>query len=235
LVAAVSAFRRAAPGTGARARARAYMWAFGARDSLFALFLAYTLAELVFTKGEGSLVPALDGVDDYVPMAATVLFSLLLAYGVLRTQLFDIDLKIKVGISRSTVVTVILVIALAAAKTAEFYLNRTYGYVAGGMAAGFMLFLAPRLNKMGDRVAATALPKADGSADYIATRKAEVYRAAVETAWEDGAISMQDRAILDRLREKLELTGPEAYGVEADVSRLLRVGATPAAAPVPAT
>ena len=223
LVASVSAFRRAQPGTAARARAKAFAIAFGARDAALGGFLVSILMLDALGLSLGRTL-------DYVPSIGTIAYVILLAYGILRTQLFDIDLKIKVGISKSTVVTLGLVCVLAAAKVAEFYLNKTFGFVAGGVAAGIMLVLAPRLNKLGDRVATAALPKATGSAEYIANRKLEVYRAAVETAWEDGNISQGDRAILDRLREKLEITGAEAYEVESDVARAMRSGPVPPSA-----
>lgn len=215
LVASLSAYRLAPAGSATRTRAKAFLAAFGVRDGGVGIFLVALIAVILLDLEDPTWL-------DFLPPLATIVYVGLLAYGILRTQLFDIDLKLKLGISRSTVGTIGLVVVLAAAKVAEFYLNKTYGFVAGGIAAGVMLFLVPRLNKIGDKVANAALPNTTGTAEYVANRKLEVYRAAVETAWEDGNLSHGDRAILDRLREKLEITGAEAFEVESSVVRSMR-------------
>src|SRR5207245_833672 len=148
----------------------------------------------------------------------TILYVPLLAYGILQTHLFDIDMKIKLGISRGTVATLGIIGVIVAAKIAELYLSRTLGYIAGGVVAGTMVVYALRLLKVGDRVANAAMPKVQPTSEYLAFKKLEVYRAAVESALETGGITTKERASLDRLCGKLNLASPDAAAVEAELA-----------------
>lgn len=213
-VAAVWAYRLAPPAV-ARDRARSFVLAFGARDSLFLVGIALNFVSDAFGEPARSRMQL---ASYFISIMGTLLYVPLLAYGILRTQLFDLDLRVKVGIRRSTVVTVMLVVVLAAAKIAEAYLNRTFGFVAGGVAAGAMLVLAPRLNKVGEKVANAAMPQVQPTPAYVTFKKLEVYRAAVESAQETGGIDERQRATLDKLRSKLGLAPDDARAVEAEVS-----------------
>lgn len=216
IVASVSLYRRSPPGSARRARARAYAAAFIARDILWAsLFIAQVVAGVVYGSGyvDGILIPSI-----LAPLTVFV-YVPLMAYGALKTQLFDIDLRVKVGIRRSTVVGIILVVVFVLAKVVESYLNRTAGFVAGSAVAGLMLFLVPKLNKVGEKVANTAMPQVQPTTGYVAFKKLEVYKAAVESAYEEaGAITPRERGILDRLRGKLALSAEDCAAVEAEVS-----------------
>jgi hypothetical protein len=211
VVASLDAWRRTARGTPAHRRVTWFAIAFGARGALFGVgILAWGATDAL------GLLQARAVAEATAAFAPAVMVTLL-AYGILSTQLFDIDLRIKAGISRSTVATLCLVAILAAAKVAEFYLNKTYGFVAGGVAAGAMLVLVPRLNKLGDKVANAAMPSVQPTSDYVAFKKLEVYRAAVEAAHETGGLGEKDRAALDRLGDKLGLKEADARAVERDV------------------
>lgn len=214
LAGTIDAWRRSPRGTSRRARAGAFAIAFGTRD--FIMVGGLLLSEFTPPAAPFSGIAAI--ISDYSFAVATIVYVPLLAYGILKTQLFDLDLRVKVGIRRSTIVTVILIFALAAAKTAEYYLNKTYGYIAGGIAAGVMLFLAPRLNKMGEKVANVAMPQVQPTPAYLAAKKLDVYRTAVETAIETGGIDARQRLTLDRLRTKLGLVDVDCAAVEAEVN-----------------
>ena len=227
LVGSLHAWRRAPRGSAARHKAAAFALAFGTRDVL--VVGSMLLSEASVSLPRGAFASALDQLGDLMWPLSTIVFVPLLTYGILRSQLFDLDLKVKVGISRGTVVTVGLIVVLAAAKVAEFYLSRTYGFVAAGIAAGTMLVVTPRLNKMGDKVANAAMPSVQPTPAYVQFKKLEVYRAAVEAAHETGGIDDRQRATLDRLRQKLGLAVADTQAMEAEVgSTLVRA---PAAAP----
>lgn len=207
LAAAFAAFWRASPGTTARRRAKMFLIAFAIRDASF--LLVFGLGELLLTF--------FDGFEYTTLIAGSVAYVVALAYGILREHMFDIDLKIKLGISRGTVAGIILVMVFVVAKVVETYLNRTVGFVAGSAVAGVLLFLVPKLNRMGEKVANVAMPKVQPTSDYLAYKKLEVYRAAVESAHETGGISEKDRASLQRLQQKLGLKGEDANAIEAEV------------------
>lgn len=213
LAAAISAWRLATPGTPARSKAGGFALAFGLRDAMFILAMYTSVAPPAF------LVAAL-GRDQVAPLIgaiAAIVYGVLLAYVIMRTQLFDLDLRIKVGISRGTVAGIILVAVFVVAKIVESYLSRTVGFVAGSAVAGMLLFLVPKLNKVGERVANTAMPAVQPTSEYVAYKKLEVYRAAVETAKEMGGITERERAMLAKLRAKLGLSDADASALEDEV------------------
>jgi hypothetical protein len=224
LATAVSAWHRAPKGTAMRKTAGAFALAFGARDVLFVLAIALNiLLSAVISHGEPPILT-------YAlwPLA-TLVYAALLGYGILRLQLFDIDLKIKVGIRRGTMVAIFVIAVFIAFQIASQYLNRNYGIVASGITTGLLLFLSPRLNKLADRVSNAALPAVQPTSEYIAFKKLEVYRAAVESAVEGGGLAnAPERAMLDRLRAKLVLAPVDAQAIELEM-------AVPSAAPAPRT
>lgn len=218
---ALDAYLRTPKGTPSRRRSGMFALAFGTRDA--------TLAITILTYGvvEGTSAMWL---QDYLPLlltAGSFLFVVLLTYALLSVQLFDIDLKVKVGISRSGVVVFIVIAALIVSKIVEFYLNKTLGFVFGGVAAGLTLFFAPRLNKFADKVANAALPNVQPTSEYLSFKKLEVYRAAVESAAE-GGLGEKERGLLDRLQSKLGLSKQDALAIEAEVMPATKPTATPA-------
>gem|GEM_PF-7092556 len=104
-------------------------------------------------------------------------------------------------------------------KLIEVYLTRSAGWFGGAVAAGLLLFATPRLNKLGDRVAGAAVPGPgpDPSAEYVAFRKLEVYKAAVESALETAPIDERQRTVLTKLRAKLGLSPEVCRAIEDDV------------------
>lgn len=225
LVAALDALRRAEPGSLARRRAEAFVASFGVRDTLGIVGLGMMVAGALAGGATAGLAKApVIAIGDNIIRLGTIIAMPLLTYGILRNQLFDIDLRLKRGIERGTVVTVFVLVFYVAAKVAETYLSREAGWVAGAIAAGLLLFAAPRLSKAAERVSSTALPGVAASPGYIAYRKLEVYKAAVESALETGPLDTRERAILDRLRAKLGLSAADAAAIEADLAETRGAG-----------
>ncbi|MHB8605290.1 MAG: hypothetical protein ACYDCK_08530 [Thermoplasmatota archaeon] len=107
-------------------------------------------------------------------------------------------------------------------KLVETFASRTLGVFVGAIATGLMLFFVPRLNKLVEGVGNKAAPHVT-TAEYLAYKKLELYRGAVESPLADGIISPEERAILDRLAERLEIGAADAKAMEADVARILGV------------
>ena len=198
-------WRSARGGPGQR-QATLFLAAFGWRD------LAVISASVMIL---GQIGPRVAYV--YVAAAGLTGFVLLLAYGILKAQLFDIDLKIKWTIRRGTVLTILAVVFVVVAEVAQNWLSDAYGYVAGGLAAGALLLALRPLDRVGARVADTAMPRVDASSEYLTFRKHEVYRQALADARMDGVITERERAILDGLRRSL--------GIDESVAREMETSA----------
>lgn len=209
LLAAVSAFRRATT-PAARQRAKAFAIAFGTRDAIvFTLFFILPFVFPLPPSGRWTDMLYLQGGP-----FNTLLFVTLIGYGVLKTQLFDIDLKVKAGVRRAAVAAVFVVVFFVASEAVERVASARLGTVAGLAAAGLLAFALTPLQRVADRVADAAMPAVRATPDYLQERKHAVYAAALEGARQDGVVTERERAILERLRRELGLTVQEAAGVE---------------------
>lgn len=210
LVAAISAWFLAPAGSVARNRALWFAIAFGLRDAYVGLFqFLYPLVrplpfwgDFIYNPGQG---------------IAYLAYVCLLTYGVLRTQLFDIDLKIRFAIQHSTVVAMIGGAFLVGSEVLELFLP-IEGTILG-LAAALVIVVALRpVQRFAERLAGEIMPGVEDTPAYFEARKLEVYRAAVEGAVHDGRITEAERRILDRLREQLAIPPEVAAALERRVT-----------------
>ncbi|HLE96650.1 MAG TPA: hypothetical protein VI997_04700 [Candidatus Thermoplasmatota archaeon] len=213
LAAAVSAWRRAAVGSLARARGRAFAIAFGTRDVAWTLLILMPMVvpSLAPSTHWGSLVYAAG------PPAIQLLYLPLLGYGILKTQLFDIDVRIKRGVRRSVIAGAFLLAFFVVGAVAEGAVQSRTGYVAGLVAAVALAFAFRPLERFAGRLADRAMPRVREDPDFLGSRKLEVYKAALESAAPDGVVSQRERAVLATLRDKLGIAAGDAEAIECDV------------------
>ena len=197
----------------ARRRATFVAVAFGVRDASFAaLMLGLPLVAPLPPSGQVSDLA-------YVwltPIVAT-LFVLLLAYGFLRAQIFDIDVRLKVTLGRSAVVGTFAVVFVVVSEVVQNYLNDTAGYVAGGIAAAVLLLGLSPIQRLGDRIADAAMPGVSASPEYLTFKRFDVYRGALEGAAVDGTLTSRERAVLEGVRKKLGLSSQDAALLEREL------------------
>lgn len=214
LVASISAWRRTEPGTARRSQARSYALAFGTRDAGFVL--NFPLLALASAGVGGTALGFASGV--VLPGAILFLFVALLAYGILKTQLFDIDLKIKWTLEKSTVAAIFVAVFFVVSESAQVLFADFAGdELLGVLAAGALVFVLAPLQRVGQRVGEATMPGVEDTEAYREQRKREVYRASVEELMADEDITAKERRMLGRLQEELGLGGGEAGRIEADV------------------
>ncbi len=213
LAASISNLRRSQPGTAGRARARAYFTAFLVNDLQG---LNFTAVFLVATFFPSQVYQAIN-VGLITAYIVGPLFGGLLTYGILKTQLFDIDLKLKFAIKGSTLAALFVGAFFVVDQLVQALAGQAFGAVAGAVAAGLLLFALQPLHRFATHVSDRALPRADGSADYLAFRKMEVYKEAVEALALDGGLSTRERHALDRLRAILGIAEGAATALERAV------------------
>lgn len=211
---------RAPRGSIARRQTKYYLVAFGAFDATMALILLLTPL--------GALDPAnpLWMVTNVAAFAFGIATSaILVGYGILRYQLFDLDIKIKLGVRRGALAGAFLATFFVASQLVEAFAGETFGVVGGAVSAGLLLFALDPLQQLAARVADTTMPRVQDTAEYRTVRKREVYRAAIESAMLDGIVSEKERDVLATLQDHLGLSASEARDIERDARRHL---ATPA-------
>lgn len=202
LLAAVSAYLQPHCCRSLRRRAFWVAVAFGTRDVYLGLTqLLYPVLRPVTFWGDLVYNPALGLVF--------LVYVALLSYGVLQAQIFDIDLRIRAALRRSTVAASIAGAFFVGSELLEAVIP-VDGTMLGILTAGLIVLLLRPLQRMAERLARRAMPGVEPTPDYLEARKHEVYRAAVEGALQDGTITDREEAVLARLRSELEIGEDEA-------------------------
>ena len=214
LVASIHAWRVAAPGI-ARTRAGIFVLAFGFRDVCWGFIYLYGIRLIAM-----GLLDAPEPDIHYIVYAAgTFLAVPLIAYGILRTQLFDIDLRIRWTIKQSTVAAVFVAIFYLVSEGADRLLASEFGNIAGLIASALVVFFLVPLQRFAERVASVAMPNTENTPEYAMFRKLQVYEAALTEALPDGKISARERELLNRLRDSLGISISDADAIEGELQK----------------
>ncbi len=211
VVAAVHSWRRAQTAL-LRRQMRTYAIGFGTQDAIVATNLTAGALGL-FTPG----TPATE-VRDFAVLGLAVLFgSVVLAYGILKHHLFDIDLKLKWTINKSTLVGIFVGVFFVSAQVAHAFLTTEYGWAIGGLVAGLLLLAINPLQRFAGRVADKAMPNVQDTEGYKDRRRQEIYRVTLEEMLIDDNVSTKERRALLKLQQTLGLDGNTATRLEAEI------------------
>lgn len=196
-----------------RDQARAYLAAFGFRD------VGFALSAVLFTFVPHDL-PYFHWLFMLFPTVWLVYYPLV-TWGILKHQLFDIELRLKRGVERSVIAAAIAGVFFVLSYALEQFVSANNFVLGLAMAAAIALVFRP-LQRTAERFADRLMPGVDTSEAYLEERRHEVYRNAVEAALQDGSVSDRERAILDRLRESLGVDAGEAATIERVAARTFR-------------
>jgi len=215
LVASVHAWRTARTGI-ERKRAGLFSLAFGFRDIGWGLSYAI-FAWLMWTRPELDTMTPIAWLGKTVYAAGTLAAVPLIAYGILRTQLFDIDLRIRWTIKQSTVAAIFVAMFYLVSEGADRFLSSELGNIFGLLASALVVFFLAPLQRFADRLAGAAMPNTENTPEYVAFRKMQVYEAALTEALPDGRISERERELLNRLRDSLGISIVDADAIEREL------------------
>jgi len=214
LAASIHAWMRAPAGL-ARTRAGTLALAFGFRDVCWGV--AYALGVRLVLDGRAADPEAWTGVWYYIYASGTAFAVPVLAYGILRTQLFDIDLRLRWTIKQSTLAGAFVALLYLVTEGAERLLSSELGNLVGLLAAAALVFFLAPLQRFADKVAQAAMPGTHDTPEYAAYRKLQVYEAALVDAGRGGGITEKERALLERLRDSLAIPTADAEALERDL------------------
>ncbi|MDX1481301.1 MAG: hypothetical protein R3315_06485 [Woeseiaceae bacterium] len=209
-----------------RARARAFTLAFGVRDVLWTFTFALNAAHFYGLVGPGTS----DMPDDASPLRflvpflyelAVIIYVPLVAYGVLRVQLFDVDLRIKRTLKRSTIAAAFVATFFVVSELATTILSNQLGAVLGVIVAGGLVFFLDPIQRAAERLASSAMPNTHDTPEYETYRKLQVYESAVQAALEDGHISERQRRVLDSMLQSMGIDAKVAEQLENDARAAL--------------
>jgi hypothetical protein len=165
--------------------------------------------------------PSSPGLLYVIYALGTLLAVPLIAYGILKTQLFDIDLRIRWTIKQSTVAAIFVAVFYLVTEGADRFLSTELGNWIGLLASALLVFFLAPLQRLAERVATLAMPNTQNTLEYAAYNKLQVYEAAYEEAL-PGGISEKERALLNHLRNSLGIAAPDAMALEHDLEKQLR-------------
>jgi hypothetical protein len=198
----------------ARSRALAFVLAFGFRDLCWGYNYAFATWEIWTGR-----TPLAEGVDlgFICYILGTLLAVPMIAYGILRTQLFDIDLRIRWTIKQSTLAGIFVALMFFISEGASTFLSAELGSLAGLLAAAVLMFFLAPLQRFADRVASAAMPNTKNTPEYLAFRKMQVYESALAEAQSENGISERERLLLNRLRDSLGISAADAETIEREL------------------
>jgi hypothetical protein len=198
------------------ARARSFAIAFGIRDICWGSVYAASIA-MVWTDTYMYEVNDFTLLVKVIYALGTLLAVPLIAYGILRAHLFDIDLRVQWTIKQSTLATIIVTLVFLISEGADRLLSAELGNWAGLLAAAVIVFFLTPLQRFAENVATSAMPNTRNTPEYAMFRKMQVYEEAVSEAHYEGGISDKERALLTRLRDSLGISESDATAIETDI------------------
>ena len=205
-IVALTAFFGARRGSAARNSAMWFAIAFGVRDAYVGLVqLLYPILRPIEFWGEF--------VYNVSHAIAYSVYILLLAYAVLRSQLFDIDLKVKFALQHSTVVALIAGIFIISSEVLETFISVSSTALSVFIAVAILVVLKP-LHRVALGMSDRLMKNVQDTPEYLDARRLEVYRATMEEVVENGVITEKERKVLDHLRENLGISETDALALE---------------------
>ena len=185
-----------------------------------ATLIAVLLGAVLFSR-------ILDALGFSFPALNALIFGVIITYALARARLFDIDLRLKLTVSRGTVVAAFTFVFILVSQLVEAFFQDNFGqnYIIAALACGLLLFALTPLQRWAERLADGAMPDVQRTRTYEDRRKQDVYRQALADVWSDGRITVKERRLLDAFAAQLHLDPTEAAQLEIDVVRSLPVEA----------
>lgn len=213
LVVSIHAWWVAEPGI-ARTRARVFAIAFGIRDICWGI--SYAAAFWLIQAGTPMEESTLMWVGKIVYALGTLLAVPLIAYGILKAKMFDIDLKIRWTLKQSTFAAAVVAITFAISEGAEMLVSAELGDKWGLLAAAVALLFLKPLQAFAEKIVGLLMPNTQNTPEYQRSRKMRVYEEALIEALDENDISTKERALLVRLRDSLEIPVADAVAMEEE-------------------
>jgi len=145
-------------------------------------------------------------------------YFLLLAYAVMRFQLFNIDLKVKFVLQQSTVGAMVIGGFIVGSEVLESFVPVS-GTVLNIIVAIAILIVLRPMQRLALSITNRLMHSVQNTPEYLEVRRLEVYRAALEGVVEDGLVTDKERRILDHLRDDLSISPAEAVALEKELSQ----------------
>jgi hypothetical protein len=202
----------------AKERASIFALAFGFRDICWC-YIYITVGIYIFIYQEEP-----EGFDlDIIYSLGTLIAVPLIAYGILKAHLFDIDLRIRWTIKQSTFAAMAVAIVFVLSESVEWLVASELGEIWGLAAATLVVFFVKPLQNAAEKIVSLIMPNTRNTEEYVSNRKLAVYEAAYSEANLDENISDRERILLAHLRESLGISETDAQSIENQIQNAATV------------
>lgn len=148
-----------------------------------------------------------------------ILLPAVVVYALVRHRLFDADVRLRWTVMRGTMALIFLGVFFVGAQLAQNYLSTAYGWSLGGLAAGLLLFAISPIQRLAERFAQNVVPQGRSPQGMSETERLELYRQQATLVWSDGFMGRKERALLDHLRDRLQLDATACAAIETEAAR----------------
>jgi hypothetical protein len=182
---------------------------------------ALTVAMLAILSGafvgwDPMLPSALENARYFVIGAWRLLLPSLVAYALVRHRLFDLDVKIRLGIRVGSVAGFFVTVFFVSTELAQTVLGEvTQSPVIGIILAGSLVFFLHPLQKGAERLSQRAIPGSAPLSQLSHGERLQLFLDQASVAWSDGALTRRERIMLSQLQTRLGLSVAEASAAEA--------------------
>lgn len=147
-----------------------------------------------------------------VPLAglARLFDVLLVAYAVMRLHYLDLDVKVRWGVSKTTIAALFIAVFFIVSEGAAAFFSDQWGTGIGIAAAGALVFAIAPIMKWADRFAAHAVPVAHLDVEAI-------YRQSLRVALKDGIIDPDEEEALAVQGDELGLSAAKILSLRREV------------------
>lgn len=165
------------------------------------------------------------GAEDHATFVLGVwrlLIPFLLAYALMRYQLFGIDLRVKAGVKRAILVALFVGVFFLISEAAEALVlqmggglvSDDLGVVFGIASAAGLAVLGKPIQRLADRAANGVMPDTQPIEKLGSQARFRLYRDQFLLVQQDGRVSGKERRMLTRLAAVLAITEDEAMDLE---------------------
>jgi hypothetical protein len=144
-----------------------------------------------------------------------LLIPFLIAYALMRYQLFDLDLRLKAGVRRGIIVGAFTITFFLVSEAAENLLQGDRGTLFGIVAAGVLALGSRPLKAFADRASDAFMPDTKPIAEQSYRERLAFYLEQYKLVNRDGHVTPKERRMLDRLRTTLWLPEDAVHDLEA--------------------
>ena len=131
----------------------------------------------------------------------------MVAYALLRYNVFGLDYAVKRSIGYGFVVGTFVLAFFVATEAAEALFEQLVGEIVGFVAAGALAVAVRPLEALGERIAQRAMP-ATKALDRLTSREREaLFHDQMNLALQDGTLTEKEQRMLAALHAKLGLRG----------------------------